>query len=367
MTDVPESDVPESKLPESKLPEAKVPEAEVVENKIPENQIPENQIPENKIPENQIPENQIPENQIPENQIPENQVPENQVPENQIPENKVPENKVPENKVPEVLADRAVAEPRPQLRAELRNWCETWKICLQGVLTQVSGGAPGNISGQSDTFETSFQPLPVADSDVWYTVVAGGVVHGEMTLRLPADSGTRLARKLLGETEPAVEAAAAEPITAERITPEPITSEHKEALEELLRQIAGLAATALAANTGGEVQLHLSASAAPSWSSDAVVCLQTRNEAGTSISIEIQISPALGAELQSRLQPAPPAKTLAQPSPSSSTLSSSLPPSSGYGRLMEVGLDVKLRFGTRRMLLRDVLALSAGVVVELIG
>jgi flagellar motor switch protein FliN/FliY len=36
-----------------------------------------------------------------------------------------------------------------------------------------------------------------------------------------------------------------------------------------------------------------------------------------------------------------------------------------YRRLMDVGLDVKLRFGTRRMLLRDVLALSAGVVVEL--
>jgi flagellar motor switch protein FliN/FliY len=32
---------------------------------------------------------------------------------------------------------------------------------------------------------------------------------------------------------------------------------------------------------------------------------------------------------------------------------------------MDVGLDVKLRFGTRRMLLRDVLALSAGVVIEL--
>jgi len=32
---------------------------------------------------------------------------------------------------------------------------------------------------------------------------------------------------------------------------------------------------------------------------------------------------------------------------------------------MDVGLDVKLRFGTRRMLLRDVIALSAGVVVEL--
>jgi flagellar motor switch protein FliN/FliY len=32
---------------------------------------------------------------------------------------------------------------------------------------------------------------------------------------------------------------------------------------------------------------------------------------------------------------------------------------------MDVGLDVKLRFGTRRMLLREILALSAGVVVEL--
>jgi flagellar motor switch protein FliN/FliY len=36
-----------------------------------------------------------------------------------------------------------------------------------------------------------------------------------------------------------------------------------------------------------------------------------------------------------------------------------------YRRLLDVGLDVKLRFGTRRMMLRDVLALSAGVVVEL--
>jgi flagellar motor switch protein FliN/FliY len=43
----------------------------------------------------------------------------------------------------------------------------------------------------------------------------------------------------------------------------------------------------------------------------------------------------------------------------------SSPPSASYRRLMDVGLDVKLRFGTRRMLLRDVLALSAGIVVEL--
>ena len=269
----------------------------------------------------------------------------------------VPETGATETNVPAAPAKNAAsehqaerqAEPQAAPQAELRNWCEAWKTCLQNVLSQVSGTAPGKPA----TFEISSQPLPASDSDEWYTVIAGGAVHGEMTLRLPAASGTSLAQKFLGETEPA----AAEDTSAENITPE-----NKQALEELLRQIAGLAATALAATAGGEVQLHLSASAAPSWSSDAVVCLETRNEAetGASLSIEIQISPALAAELQPRLQPAPSPQTTAQPSPPSST-----PPSSSYGRLMDVGLDVKLRFGTRRMLLRDVLALSAGVVVEL--
>lgn len=227
------------------------------------------------------------------------------------------------------------AELHAEVHAELRNWCEAWKTCLQNVLSQVSG--------QPAAFEISSEPLPSTDSDLWYTVVAGGATHGEMTLRLPAASGTRLAQKFVGETEPA---------------PEGITPDHKEALEEFLRQIAGLAATALAATAGGEVQLHLSPSAAPSWSSDAIVCLRTGKEAqgDTAITVEIQISPALAAALQPRVQPASPAQTSVQ---------SSAPPSSALRRLMDVGLDVKLRFGTRRMLLCDVLALNPGVVVEL--
>lgn len=261
----------------------------------------------------------------------------------------VPETNVPQSNVPDVLANNPNPPQQGELRSELRNWCDAWKTCLQNVLSQVSGTAPGKPA----TFDLSSQPLPAADSDMWYTVVAGGTVHGEMTLRLPAASGTRLAQKFLG---------VAEPVTA-GINTEDITPENREALEEFLRQIAGLAATALAATTGGEVQLHLAASAAPSWSSDAVVSFQTRNEAEpvSSISVEIQISPALAAELQPRAQPAPAAQISAQPSPSSSVPA----PSSSYRRLMDVGLDVKIRFGTRRMLLRDVLALSAGVVVEL--
>jgi flagellar motor switch protein FliN/FliY len=234
--------------------------------------------------------------------------------------------------------DTPAQSPPAALRADFRNWCEGWKTCLQNVLTQVAG--------QPAAFELSVEALPVTDSDVWYTVAAAGAIHGEMILHLSADSGTRLAQKLLSETEPA---------------PPGITADHKEALEELLRQVSGLAATALAGAAGGEVKFSLAASAAPTWSSDAIVCLQTRDESGSTIAVEVQISPALATALQAKAQPAATAPA-APPAPASSTDSA---PAYAYRRLLDVGLDVKLRFGTRRMLLRDVLALSAGVVVEL--
>src|SRR5271163_1975958 len=210
----------------------------------------------------------------------------------------------PQNPAPEVrpepseVRSEVHAELRPELRPEVRNWCEVWKTCLEKVISQ--------ISGQPTVLQASSAPLLVADSDLWYMVVAGGAVRGEMTLRLSAASGGPLARKFLGEPEPAEEATAAGPMAAEP----------KEALEELLRQVAGLAATALAATAGGEVQLHLSASAAPSWSSDAIVCLGTGNEAVPAITVEIQISSALSAALQARVQ----ATAAAQASP---TLSAS--------------------------------------------
>lgn len=242
------------------------------------------------------------------------------------------------------MTEVAVNNPPPELRPELRNWCEAWRATLQNVLSQVSG--------QPDAFEISLLRLAAVDSDVWYTVVTGGAVHGEMTLRVPAASGGELARKFLGEPAPAAEGNVPAPVI------ESLSADNKEALEELLRQVAGLAATTLGAAAGGEVQLHLSASAAPSWSSDAIACLQTRDEAGATITLEIQISPALGAELQPRVQAAAsPAAAIPEPPMTESA--------SSYRRLMDVGLDVKLRFGVRHLPLREVLALSPGVVVEL--
>ena len=133
-----------------------------------------------------------------------------------------------------------------------------------------------------------------------------------------------------------------------------------------MRQISGLAATGVGANAGGEVKFVLAAASAPSWSSDSVVSLRTRDEAGNSIAIEIQISPALAAALLPVAKAESPLSAPASPQSPASPPSSSLPPdSSNYDRLMGIGLDVKLRFGMRHMLLRDVLAMNAGVVIEL--
>src|SRR5580698_2190186 len=259
----------------------------------------------------------------------------------------------------EVRAESS-SQLRSELRPEIRNWCDAWNTSLQNVFSQVPGHAI--------VFELSFEPLSITDTDVWYTVVAGGAVRGEMTLRVPASSVDRLVRKVPGRSEAVAETAN----VAEQVISEKITSGQKEDLEELLRQASGLTASGLAAAACREVQLHLSASAGPSWSSDAIVCLRTKNgvEAGAAIIIEIQLSPALATALAPQAQVAtaqPSSQSLSQSSASSSPPSNSAngPPPSSYRRLMDVGLDVKLRFGTRRMLLRDVLALSAGVVIEL--
>ncbi len=224
----------------------------------------------------------------------------------------------------------------PQLAPALNAWLEGWEKCLQMVLSMTTG--------ETVAFEASAEALPRADSDLWFTVAVGGAVQGEMALRLPCVTGIRLAQSLLQETEP---------------PPDVPTSNHKDALEELLRQVAGQAATSLSSTVGGGIQLSLASSAAPSWSPSGTKNLHTKDEAGTPVDIEIQVSAALATALVAPPKVAPPAPVAAL-SPAQAPLEGT-----GYERLRDVMLDVKLRFGSRRMLLRDVLALSAGVVVEL--
>lgn len=265
------------------------------------------------------------------------------------------------------------------LRAELLPWFDAWKTCAETVISQTSG--------QPQAFELSPEPFDATDSDLRYTIVAAGAVQGEMALRLHPASGFWLARKFLGEpampvarpaasgsrTDPAATDAVATdaaPASGAATSASEISNDDSGALEELLRQIAGLAATALAAVTGAEVKLQLSLAEAPwAWSADAIASLRTANEADAEIAIEMGVSPALAvaftAVIAARNAPPTAPRTASAPEPAAFETVSLPANAAGYHRLFEVGLGVKLRFGTRRMRLRDVLALSSGLVVEL--
>jgi flagellar motor switch protein FliN len=255
------------------------------------------------------------------------------------------------------MTDDASERPKLELRADLLPWSEAWRTCAQNVISQTSG--------QPQAFELTSTAFDAADSDLRYTVVAAGAVQGEMSLRLHQASGIWLARRFLGEIGPS----AAAPGSEAGAHAEAISSDDREALEELLRQISGLAATAIGTAVGGEVKLQLARADAPwAWSAEAVASLRTADEAGAEIAIEIGISSALAVAIAARNAAAsassPDSASVPEPAVVSEPVA--LPANAaGYQRLFEVGLGVKLRFGTRHMLLRDVLALSSGLVVEL--
>jgi len=247
------------------------------------------------------------------------------------------------------MTDDASRTSSPAIRAELQPWLDAWKSCTQNVLSQ--------ITGQPQVFELGTESLAAADSDLRYTIAATGALQGEMALRLSLASAIKLAHKFLGE-------AIAAPSGAPPGT-EPITNDDRGALEELLRQVAGLVTTAIGGFAGGEVQMQLE-NAEASWAAaaEAVGTLHTRDEAGAEIAIELRISPPLMGALAARSA----AASASQSAPAAARAQAEAPlPANvaGYQRLFDVGLNVKLRFGTRRMLLRDVLALSTGLVVEL--
>lgn len=166
-----------------------------------------------------------------------------------------------------------------------------------------------------------------------------------MSLRLTRDSVFALAQLFLSETREAV--------------PD-FKPEHREATEELLRQIAGHVATALKPRWG-EVHLRLEFGAPPSWPAGASGWVGSASGAPAAFWLEWQLSAALLVALTTPAVSAPSSEA-ATPEPLPEEASEA---AGKLGMLMDVGLDVTLRFGGKRLLLREILELGPGSVVEL--
>jgi len=242
--------------------------------------------------------------------------------------------------------------PLPALEDEVRQFLQTWVESMSQVLGQIAGaGLPVEFKDASP--ETG---ATLAEGDLQAIATASGSLRGEMALRLPQVAALSAAQLLLSEPQ--------DPSAV-------FDKDHRDAAEELLRQVLGHVSTALKPDWG-EVQLRLEFGPPPSWPPGASGWIGTAAAAAAQLGVEWQISAALLASLRatraaSQAVAAATASSEAVSAPLASSASSgpAPAPSGNLDLFMDVELDVTLRFGAKRMLLREILELSSGSVVEL--
>lgn len=226
---------------------------------------------------------------------------------------------------------------------------QKWAEAIAQVLGEIAG-----VPLPSAVLAEPLAEVPGSgENDVGMLGACVGALRGEMSVRIPAPSAVRLAQAFMSET--------AAPDA-------PLSSQYREALLELLRQASGLLATSLRAALG-EIQIRIDpAEAAPSWPASSTWWMRCGEDAAVSF-IELRLSAALVAALRSeRTEVAPAPDDASAPAPPAS--GNEPPPTPHDERdnlqaLMDVELDVALRFGSRRLLLREILDLAPGAVIEL--
>jgi flagellar motor switch protein FliN/FliY len=174
----------------------------------------------------------------------------------------------------------------------------------------------------------------------------------------------------------------------------PFDKEHRDAFEELLRQVLGQVATSLKQAAGGEVEVKPSGSEVPSWTDASSLKIRITGEKLQPIEMTLIVSPELVKSWQPRPEPkeppaqkaqapsaAPPAPPATPPVPPSAPKAQSAPPSpppppppppapsggrgSNLDLLLDVRLDATIRFGQKQMLLREILELHPGTAIAL--
>jgi len=239
-----------------------------------------------------------------------------------------------------------MAEPEAGSAQPPVEFLELWAAQAAQVIGQIAGAAtPCAIKTEAPA-----EAAPVGEGDLWVLVACSGGLRGEMSWRVPSAAVLRLAQAFMGEP--------ANPEAG-------LTADHKDALIELLRQVAGLAATA-AKKRWGEIQLHVEmAAAAPSWPPAETFWLAVGE--APAMTLEAGLSAALVAELRAEKteEKKEEKSDLAPPAPAAPPALPGEAPAGAMDMLLEVQLAVTMRFGARRLLLREVLELTPGAVVEL--
>jgi flagellar motor switch protein FliN len=179
------------------------------------------------------------------------------------------------------------------------------------------------------------QGLSGEETDLILLGAADGGLRGEFLVQLQREAVQVFGQTLLGEVPD---------------TSVALKTDFREAAEELMRQITGVLGTGLA-TVFGDVHLRLVNEPLPTWPSVARASLVITAEGFPETNLMLSLSSALAASLRKQSPMASPAVRVQG--------------ERDFDPFMNVQLAVTLRFGARKMVLREILELNAGAVVEL--
>lgn len=183
--------------------------------------------------------------------------------------------------------------------------------------------------------------LPAADSATGFALSISNSLQGTATLLLKNSDAVLLAQKFL--SEPVDESS-------------PLDPGRTEAVEELLRQVTGVAATKMK-GLFGEVQFQVKVADSAASSGQTVVILASEG-ADRKLPVGLRLSEELVGSLSAQ-QDAKPSEV---PVPAEAPAEDE---QDHLDRVLGVRLRLSVRFGQRPLTLREILDLAAGAVVDL--
>lgn len=225
-----------------------------------------------------------------------------------------------------------------------KEYLQIWAAAGAEVLQQTLGA---KFEVQWDLEDSAGPSKTDTDTGVWLEFTVAEPLALRQSFWISPSDAIYLGQAFVGET--------ADPLAE-------LSPDHRDAVAELFRQIAGTAALAVKAQVGKECPIVFAGSRVPGWEPKLRARLRCMADGCPPLALHLQADSDL-APAASLAAPPPQAAAPLPPSPAPPS-----PPAAQETRnlelLLDMQLEVAIRFGKREMVLRDILELNAGSVVE---
>lgn len=225
----------------------------------------------------------------------------------------------------------------------VREYLETWAAAFADVMQQVS-----TLDGRVAPLDDEAESVRAREATAGGLVVrfeCSGKLAGRQRMAVSVADAVTLGRFLTEETGK---------------IPSELPETERDAATELLRQVAGMAAGRLKERDGEEVQFRECEQDPPEWKPQVSSVIRIQAASAEAIHVVLEIDEALGASLAKVHSP--------EAEPTSTEKASDggeVKEATNLNLLLDIELEASIRFGQKELLLKDVLNLRPGTVVEL--